>query len=335
MLNAKTKFVVIGGGTGTYSVLSGLKKYTSTISAIVSMTDSGGSAKKERDEWGLLPSSDIRKSLIALSDVSTEDNLLLRELFQYRYSEGEELSGMTFGNLFLVTLAKLLGSQEKAIQKAGELLKIRGEVLPVSLSRVDLVAKYADGTEVVGEHFIDEPRHNGTIPIVSLSTRPQAKVTREAKRAILESDVVIIGPGGFYTTLLANLVIQGVPEAIIKSRAQKIFILNLMSEYGQTYGFTAKKFMTELSKYVPLTILSSVLINKEPIPGKILARYKAFKAEPVVNDLGNNNPFKVIEKDFLSEEKIKKQKGDTLRRSLIRHDPEKLAKACIEVTRLV
>lgn len=331
MNSSEKKYVVIGGGTGTYSVLKGLKKHTSHITAIVTMADSGGSAKKERDEWGLLPSSDIRKSLLALSDVSTEDNLLLRELFQYRYSEGEELSGMTFGNLFIATLAKLLGSQEKAIEKSGNLLKIKGKVLPVSLAPVDLVAKYADGTEVVGEHFIDEPQHNGTIPIVSLSTRPEATVTDEAAKAILEADAVIIGPGGFYTTLLANLVIKGVSEAIIKSHAKKIFILNLMSEYGQTYGFTAKRFIQELSHYIPENHLTAVLINNGPIPEEILARYKTYKAEPVVNDLGNNNPFTVMEKDFLSKEKITKQKGDTLKRSLVRHDPEKLAEACIEI----
>jgi uncharacterized cofD-like protein len=195
MKKLNQKFVVIGGGTGTYSVLSGLKKYTNHITAVVNMTDSGGSAEQERDEFGLLPSSDIRKSLLALSDVSTQDNLLLRELFRYRFSEGKTLSGMTFGNLFLVTLTKLLGSQSLAIQKAGDILKIKGRVLPVSLNSVDLVAKYADGSEVVGEHFIDEPLHNGTISIVKLSTKPKAVVTAETKKAIEEADVITIGPG--------------------------------------------------------------------------------------------------------------------------------------------
>src|SRR3989338_9643669 len=131
------KIVVIGGGTGTYSVLSGIKKYTSNIAAIVTMADSGGSARKERDEWGLLPSSDIRKSLIALADVTTDDSLLLRRLFHYRYSEGVGLSGMSFGNLFLIALSRILKSQSKAIDKAGELLRIIGRVLPVTLDKVD------------------------------------------------------------------------------------------------------------------------------------------------------------------------------------------------------
>src|SRR3989338_7437850 len=161
------KIVVIGGGTGTYSVLSGIKKYTSNITAIVTMADSGGSAKKERDEWGLLPSSDVRKSLIALADVSHQDTMLLRRLFHYRYSEGIGVAGMSFGNLFLIALTRLLHSQAKAIEKAGELLRIKGRVLPVSLDTVDLVATYEDGTSVVGEHYIDEPKHNGKISIVS------------------------------------------------------------------------------------------------------------------------------------------------------------------------
>src|SRR3989344_1237863 len=144
--------VVIGGGTGTFSVLSGLKKYTNDITAIVSMADSGGSAKKEKDEWGLLPSSYIRKSLIALADISTQDSLILRKLFQYRFAKGKGIRGMTFGNIFLIALTNILGSQSQAIDKASELLRIRGSVLPVTLNNVELVAEYEDGSRVVGEH---------------------------------------------------------------------------------------------------------------------------------------------------------------------------------------
>ncbi len=162
------KFVVIGGGTGTFSVLSGLKFYSDNITAIVNMADSGGVAKKERDEWGMLPSSDIRKSLIALSNVSEENSLLLRKLFQYRYVQGKGIEGVSFGNLFLIALSKILGSQTKAIKKAGELLKISGQVLPVTLDKINLVAEYEDGSKVIGEHFIDEPKHNGKIKIVNI-----------------------------------------------------------------------------------------------------------------------------------------------------------------------
>lgn len=329
------KFTVIGGGTGTYSVLTGLKKYTKNISAIVTMADSGGSAKKERDEWGLLPSSDVRKSLIALSNVSTRNLMLLRKLFQYRYSEGEGIRGMSFGNLLLIALTKLLGSQPKAIKKAGELLNIRGRVIPISLDKVDLVAKYTDGTQVIGEHFIDEPIHDGKTAIKNLYTKPQTEISEDAKGAIYDSDAIIIGPGGFYTTILANFVVKGTSRAVYESRAKKIFILNLMTEYGQTYKFSASKFLEEFNKYYPIDNLDYVLLNKAPIPDKVLWRYRKFHAEQVINDLGNNTPFRVISENLLSSKVIRREKGDTLFRSLIRHDPEKIVNSCMKILDLI
>lgn len=327
--------VVVGGGTGTYSVLTGLKKYLDTITAIVTMADSGGSAKKERDEWGLLPSSDIRKSLLALSDVSTENALLLRELFEHRYSQGVGLSGMTFGNLFLVALTQILKSQPKAIEKAGQILRIHGKVLPVSLDKIDLVAKYEDGSTIIGEHAIDDPKHNGKIAITKLLTKPAARINPDVKKALMDADLIILGPGGFYTTLIANLVIEGVGDAIVKSTAKKVFILNLMTEYGQTYGFTASKFLHELNSYLPVSSLDYIFINNAPIPELAATRYKKYNAVPVVNDLGKNNPFEVISSDFLSPKVVKKQKGDLLKRSFIRHDPEKLARECLKILNLV
>lgn len=329
-----TKFVVIGGGTGTYSVLSGLKKYTDKITAIVTMADSGGSAKKERDEWGLLPSSDIRKSLIALADVSRQDTLLLRRLFSYRYDRGG-LSGMTFGNLILVTLTKLLNSQAKAIEKAGGILRVKGKVLPVSLDKVDLVAIYDDGSKVVGEHFIDNPKHDGEKAIARLTTKPKARITDEAKEAILEADAIIIGPGGFYTTILANLVVDGVTKAIERSKSVKIYILNLMTEYGQTYGFTASKFISKLGEYLPINTLDYVLINNSPIPPAILARYMKEHAVPVINDLDKSLTFRTVASDILSPKYVKSEKGDMLKRSFVRHDPDKIAYQCMKILKLI
>lgn len=334
-MTKNSSFVVIGGGTGTYSVLSGLKKYTDAICAVVSMADSGGSAKKERDEWGLLPSSDVRKSLIALADISHQDALLLRRLFHYRYSEGVGVAGMSFGNLFLVALTKLLHSQAKAIEKAGELLRIRGRVLPVSLDTVDLVARYEDGTTVVGEHFIDEPKHNGKIKIVALLTKPVAVIQPVTREAIIGADALIIGPGGFYTTILANLVVDGVVDAIKKSKAKKIFIMNLMTEYGQTYGFTASTFLNELDKYLPVSELDYVIVNSAQIPSPILDRYRKTRAEPVQNDLPANPPYTLITADLLSKTAVRQQKGDTLRRSFIRHNPDTLARLCIKAAGVV
>lgn len=329
------KFVVIGGGTGTYSVLSGLKKYTKNITAIVTMADSGGSAKKERDEWGLLPSSDIRKSILALSSVSSRDLVLLRRLFQYRYSEGSGIAGMSFGNLFLVALTKLLNSQEKAIEKAGEILKIKGRVLPVTLDSSNLVAVYEDGSQIRGEHSIDSPKHNGKLSITKLFLDPPSKITSNVYSAIIESDFIIIGPGGFYTTIISNLVVDGVVEALRKSHAQKLFILNLMTEYGQTFQFSASKFISELNKYFPQELLDYVLINNAKIPIDILNKYKKVNAIPVINDLKGKLPYKVVSSDLLSTRVIKKEKGDTLQRSLIRHDPEKISYACMKIFNLL
>lgn len=328
-------FVVIGGGTGTYSVLSGLKNYTDKITAVVSMADSGGSAKKERDEWGLLPSSDIRKSLLALVDVSTSDNLLLRQLFAYRYRQGKGIAGMTFGNLFLVTLTKLLKSQKKAIIKAGELLNIRGKVLPVTYQKINLIATYADKTKIKGEHFIDQPKHDGSLRIVKLEIKPKAQTTRDVAQAIIHSDILIIGPGGFYTTILPNFLINGVLSAIRKSKARKIFIMNLMTEYGQTYNYSASDFLSELNGFLDSVLLDYVLINNKRIPDYILHKYKKYKAQPVIDDLPGNTSYKKISADLLSEEIVKKVPGDILARSLIRHSPDKLAKECIKLANLI
>jgi uncharacterized cofD-like protein len=234
-----------------------------------------------------------------------------------------------------VTLTKLLDSQEKAIEKAGDLLRIKGKVLPVTLNKVDLVAAYTDGTKVVGEHFIDQPKHNGTIKISNLTTVPKASITKKTKEAIENADLIIIGPGGFYTTILATLVVNGVRQAIEKSRAKKMFILNLMTEYGQTYQFNASDFLGELNNYLSVSCLDFVIINKTPIPAKILDRYKKFHAQPVQNDLLKTNKYKIISADVLSSLEVEKQKGDTLVRSLVRHDPEKIAHICKDILHLI
>ncbi|MEX2053851.1 MAG: 2-phospho-L-lactate transferase CofD family protein, partial [Patescibacteria group bacterium] len=166
------KVVVLGGGTGTYAVLSGLKKYPLDITAVVTMADSGGSARKERDEFGMLPVSDVRKALLALAEENGDEGFL-RELFNYRFSEGVGMEGTTFGNLFLVALSNVLGSQEAAIERAAKLLQTKGRVLPVTLEDTNLVAEYDEGVTVVGEHGIDEPQHDGRLAIRRVYLLPQ------------------------------------------------------------------------------------------------------------------------------------------------------------------
>ncbi len=327
-MKKEPRIVCIGGGTGTYSVLTGLKHYPVDITAIVSMSDTGGSAATERDQFGLLPSSDIRKSLVALSDSQSEEDNVLRELFQYRYTQGSGVAGMTFGNLFLVALTKLLGSQTKAIETAGQILRIRGRVLPVTLDSVNLVATYTNGTKVIGEHLIDEPKHDGTLRIKNLSIKPRASVYPPVISSLASANLIVLGPGGLYTTLLANIVIPGVAQALQKSRARIVLIMNLMTEYGQTYEMSAHEHVLEIEKYIGTKRIDYVLMNTSPLPVASVAKYQKAHAVPVIDDLSGPN---VIRDDFISPLEIKRDKGDTLKRSFIRHDPMKLAKTIVQL----
>ncbi|MDP2735393.1 MAG: YvcK family protein, partial [bacterium] len=240
------RVVVLGGGTGTYTVLSGLKKYPLEITAVVTMADSGGSAQKERDEFGLLPVSDVRKALLALADEDGQQRIL-RELFNYRFSEGVGVEGTTFGNLFLVALSNILGSQEEAISEVAKFLRIKGRVLPVTLEETNLVAEYDEGVVAVGEHAIDEPKHDRRLAVRKVYLLPKVKANPTALKAIKSADFIIIGPGDIYTSLLPALLVDGVGRALQKSKSVKIFIQNLMNKFGQTNGFTASHYLKELS----------------------------------------------------------------------------------------
>uniref|UniRef100_A0A832DUT1 Putative gluconeogenesis factor n=1 Tax=candidate division WWE3 bacterium TaxID=2053526 RepID=A0A832DUT1_UNCKA len=323
------KVVVLGGGTGTYAVLSGLKKYPLDITAIVTMADSGGSARKERDEFGMLPVSDVRKALLALSP-EDGDGGFLRDLFNYRFSEGIGVEGTTFGNLFLVALTNVLGSQEKAIEEAARILQIKGRVLPVALEETNLVAEYDEGVTVVGEHGIDEPQHDGRLAIRRVYLLPQVKANPKALEAIREADAIVIGPGDLYTSLLPTILVEGIAEAVRDSRASRFFILNLMSRYGQTHGFTASRHITVLEDYLQ-TPFTHVLVNTAKLPLKVLQYYATSeKSFPVENDLREGR-YAIVTGDFLSERTFRPDSSDKLKRSLLRHDPDKLAKALVGI----
>lgn len=322
------KIVVIGGGTGSFTVLSGLKKYPVDISAVVSMTDSGGSNKVIRDELGLLPTSDIRQCFVALTEEGKEQSL--RKLFIYRFSKGNGLNGMTFGNLFLAALSDIFGSQIEAIKKTSQLLKIKGNIFPVTLTDSNLAAVYENGKKIIGEHFIDEPKHSGKLKIKKVFLKPKAKIYPEAEKAILSADLVVIGPGDLYTSIIAGLLTEGIAKALEKSKAKIIFIMNLMTRYGQTLGFTARDHILVLEKYLGKNCLDYVLVNTKSIPGTALAKYKKIKESPVIDNL-NDSYFKVVRGDFLSEKETKPIPGDILKRSLVRHDSDKLAKKLLKL----
>ncbi|HEY4509592.1 MAG TPA: gluconeogenesis factor YvcK family protein [Candidatus Paceibacterota bacterium] len=323
---SKTKnIVVIGGGTGTYTALLGLKKYPVDLTAVVSMADDGGSNRVIRDEFGLLPTSDIRQCFVALAEENGNSEMLLRELFTYRFRQGNGLKGMTFGNLFMAALTDILGSQIKAIEKTGRILKIKGRVLPVTLMDSKLVAVYENGQEVVGEHFIDEPQHDPTLRIEKIFLRPEGEAYPEALRAIAEADFVVLGPGDLYTSLIANLVVKGIVEALRKTKAKIVYVSNLMTRPGQTHGFTARDHVAALEKYLGKNCLDFVIINSQPVPKRILAKYQGVQSRVVQDDL-TKSYFKIIRADILGKEPIGKQEGDELQRSFVRHDPDALAK---------
>jgi uncharacterized cofD-like protein len=326
-----SKIVAIGGGTGTFTLLTGLKNYQELdISAIVTMADDGGSNRVLRDEFGLLPTSGIRQAIIALS----KDVTLLRMLFEYRYYQGTGISGMTFGNLFLAAVSDILGSQKEAIAETSKLLGVRGHILPVSYEKTTLVATYQDGTEVLGEHYIDVSNQKiAKQRIINLRTIPKIKIDNDAKSAILHADMIIIGPGDLYTNTIANLVVNGVKEAIENSMAKVVFVMNLMSRLGETYQYKASDYLNDLSLYLNPDRLDTIIVNIETSASEaVLKKYEAEGSSPVVDDLGNVwHRADIVRARMRASHNPEKVKGDKLSRSMVRHDPNLLAKQVINL----
>lgn len=322
----KKRVVVVGGGTGTHTILRGLKKYTDEIdiTAIVTMADSGGSTGRLRDEFGQLPVGDVRMALAALSADTGPHEELLRELFLYRFDKGEGLAGHTFGNLFLTALTEILGSSSEAIKTAGEVLRVVGRVLPVTADNVHLVATYDDGVEIVGEHAIDTPPpERCQNMIVGVRVTPEATLTSEAAEAIRTADMVILGPGDLYTSIIANLVVGGFAEALTQSAARVLYVSNLMSRPGQTNGMMTADYVSEITTYGGRAP-DCVLINNSPYPTDLLVRYAAEHTYPVVHN-SIDVSYDVVVTDLVSTESVTTVAGDVLKRSLIRHDSDKLA----------
>lgn len=263
------KIVVIGGGTGTFVVLSALRDYPVELSAIVSMADNGGSTGRLRDQYGVLPPGDVRRALVALSNTSH----ILRDLFNYRFNAGD-LHGHNFGNIFLSALEKITGNFSDAVNVASNILNIRGKVIPVTLENINLYAQLADGVVIKGETNIDIPKHNPTIPIERVWLSSQAKINPEAKRAILAADMIVIGPGDIFTSIIPNLLVGGVIELIKKSKAKKVYICNLMTKFGETHGFKAKDFVCAIEKYLGSDILDYAVFNNREPSTVILNRYR-------------------------------------------------------------
>jgi uncharacterized cofD-like protein len=325
------KVVVIGGGTGTFSVLSGIKHYNDLdIKAIVTVTDSGGSTGRLRDEYGVLPVGDIRQCLVALAESENGDNLL-RKLFLYRFDRGD-LEGHNVGNLFLTAMTDILGSEDRAIEYASRVLNIRGAVIPITNKDIDLVAEYQDGTVLVGEAQIDDPneKHNSHSRITGLKVQPRARISPKARQAITSADMLILGPGDLYTSLLSNVVVGGAKSAFMSSKGIFVYILNIMTKLGQTTDYTASEHLSEIISYTGREP-DYLLINTTKIPHSILKRYETESARPVVDDIDSSYKGTVIRGTFLSHKAIAHVKGDPLKRSLLRHDSKKLARTIYKI----
>jgi uncharacterized cofD-like protein len=320
------KIVVIGGGTGTFTVLSGLKKYPVELSAIVSMADDGGSTGVLRDELGVLPPGDIRQCLVALSHSSKT----LRELFSYRFEAGG-LAGHSFGNLFLSALEKIHGNFEDAVLEAGRLLGVRGAVIPVTLEKTRLLAELENGEVLRGEHVIDETRPTGNLRIRKVWLEPSVHATYRAVQAIESADLIVMGPGDLYTSIIPNLLVQGIAEALRRTSAKILYVVNLMTKFGQTNNFTAKEFLNVIESFVGKNIVDYVMVNTAKPGEKLLGIYaeqKEFFVEPRIDELRQAG-YKVVEDNFVNRVVFEKSSADTLKRSLIRHDYEKLAQAIL------
>jgi len=307
------KIVVIGGGTGVFTVLTGLKDYPFHLTAIVTTADDGGSSGVLREEFGILPPGDIRRVLVALSS----DSPVLANLFNYRFENGTGLKGHSFGNLFLTALERITGDFNQAVKEASKILGIKGKVIPVTLNYTRLFARLENDFIVVGESNIDVPKHDGSLFIEEVFLNPEPKANKEAIKAIKDADIIIAGPGDLYTSIIPNFLVKGIKEAIKKSRAKKVYVCNIMTKYGETNKFTAEDFFATLEKYLGKGVIDYFLVNIEKPKNCYLGKYNKEKAGPV----------KYNKKLLSSWKKPKVIFARLLRQGpLLRHDSKKLAK---------
>ena len=326
----KKRLVTIGGGTGTHTVLRGLKQYQNRVdlTAVVTMADSGGSTGRLRDEFGYLPVGDVRMALTALASDIDQHEELVRELFLHRFAKGSGLNGHNVGNLLLVALTDILGSEEAAIRTAGKLLRVQGRVLPVSTDQTDLIATYSDGVVVTGEHQIDEPSPDRLDhQITNLAVSPGVYATKRVRTAISQADLVVLGPGDLYTSVLANVVVPGVETALRDTTARLVYVSNLMTKQGQTSGMGVAEHLEQVTKYIGRTP-DVLLVNVTRLPSELLSTYAADQEFPVHFNYEADTT-RVIPADLLASETIATKAGDTLKRSLIRHDSDKIAQKLI------
>ncbi len=309
--------IVIGGGTGTFTVLSGLKKYPLDLTAIVAMTDSGGSTGVLRDELGVLPPGDVVRCLIALSS----SDKLMRTLMDYAFDNGK-LKGHRFGNLLLSALEKTTGSFERAVERAGDVLRIAGRVITSTLDEVSLTAKV--GKRIIrGEETIQLTKLNGSLEHIWLE--PAGRANPKALAALRTADAIIIGPGNFYASVIPNLLVRGIPEAIRKSKAKKIFVCNLMTKVEHTRDYTVADYTAAIEKYLGGPIDVVIYNNKAP-KAKLLKRY-AREGDTLTSWHTLPTGRELLGANLLSNREHVTNKIGTpsIESSLVRHDTTRLA----------
>lgn len=323
------KIAVLGGGTGSFMMLSALKDYTKQLAAIVNMVDDGGSTGVLRDEFGTLPPGDVRQCLVALSDSAK-----IRDLFSYRFDCGS-LCGHSFGNILLTALEKITGNFSEAVETASEILRVNGIVIPATLDNVRLKMEWPEVSTILsGEREIDAKYFKYDPRRAELSLEPTASANQMAIKAIEQADVIVVAPGDLYTSIGPLLVIDGIAEALKKTEAVCVYVCNLVTKQGQTENFSVSDHACEIERLAGSNFLDYVLYN-EQIPDKNLAkRYakeKAYLVEVDKNNLKKAN-YKSLAGNFLGQI-AKKESADSLpvTRSLIRHDSDAVAKAILRI----
>ena len=308
------QIVVIGGGTGLSTLLRRLKKYPAKLTAVVTVADDGGSSGRLRDEMGILPPGDIRNTLAALADTEP----LMTQLFQYRFKQGSELEGHSFGNLFIAAMTDITGDFELAIKESSRVLAVRGQVIPSTLAEVQLEALYADGSTVCGESLIPEAGK----PISRVHLLPEdCPGTPEAVRAISEADIIILGPGSLYTSVLPNLLVKDIRDAVKNSSAPKVYVCNVMTQPGETDGYTAADHVQALLDHVGPKVVDYVIVNDAAVEPHLLRKYEAEGAIPVYPDV---NRIRAMGIEPIARPLISLT-------DLVRHDPTALAKCIFDI----
>ena len=312
------KIVTIGGGTGLSTLLKGIKNYSSEITALVTMADDGGGSGVLRRSFGMLPPGDVRNCLLALSDIEPEMNTLL----SHRFEKGE-LKGQSFGNLFLLAMNEIYGSFEEAVKMASSILRVKGTVMPITVNDVNIEATYDDKSKAFGESILpaEAIKDNKKIKRVELCPK-DVEPLDGVITAINKADIILIGPGSLYTSIIPNLLVKGVTEAIISSPAKKIYVQNVMTQHGETDDMSVKDHVEAIFEHSD-KIFDSIIINNKVLSEDLKQKYQEEYQEQIFLTDGD--------KRFLEEEAINYIEGDCLDGGdYARHDSEKLSNMIID-----